>query len=227
MSHPASAPHAISAPTRSGPTTGTTTSTSPDSTPARPARRGSANGLARVAVLAALMAVLGAVPPIPVAGIPAPIVAQNIAVMLAGIILGPWRGAAAMVLFNALVALGLPLLSGFRGGLGVMVGPTAGFILGWIPAALVVGLVFWAMTGRARPGIGAGRIGIAAALASIAGGIAVLYLFGALGFILVAGTAPAAAFAMLPAFLPGDLVKVAVATVLAAGLWKAYPRAFR
>lgn len=223
MSHPASTPHATSAPTR----TGTTTSTSPDSTPARPARRGSANGLARIAVLAALMAVLGAVPPIPVAGIPAPIVAQNIAVMLAGIILGPWRGVAAMVLFNALVALGLPLLSGFRGGLGVMVGPTAGFIHGWIPAAFVVGLIFWAMTGRARPGIGAGRVAVAAAVAGIVGGMAVLYAFGALGFILVAGTAPAAAFAMLPAFVPGDLVKVAVATILAAGLWKAYPRAFR
>lgn len=197
-------------------------------TPDRPARRASAgSSLAKIAVLAALMAVLGAVPPIPVAGIPAPIVAQNIAVMLAGIILGPWRGAAAMILFNALVALGLPLLSGFRGGLGVMVGPTAGFIHGWIPAAFVVGLVFWAMTRRARPGIGAGRVALAAAVASVLGGIGVLYLCGALGFILVAGTAPAAAFAMLPAFLPGDLVKVAVATVLAAGLWKAYPRAFR
>lgn len=218
MSHPASTPHA-STPT----STGATTHTAPD----RPARGNPTGGLARIAVLAALMAVLGAVPPIPVAGIPAPIVAQNIAVMLAGIILGPWRGVAAMVLFNALVALGLPLLSGFRGGLGVMVGPTAGFIHGWIPAAFVVGLIFWAMTGRARPGIGAGRVAVAAAVAGIVGGMAVLYAFGALGFILVAGTAPAAAFAMLPAFVPGDLVKVAVATILAAGLWKAYPRAFR
>ena len=43
----------------------------------------------------------------------------------------------------------------------------------------------------------------------------------------IAGTEPAAAFAMLPAFVPGDLVKVVVTALLAAGLWKAYPRAFR
>lgn len=194
---------------------------------ARPTRGSSGGGLARIAVLATLMAVLGMVPPIPVAGIPAPIIAQNIAVMLAGVILGPWRGAAAMILFNALVALGLPLLSGGRGGLGVMVGPTAGFIWGWIPAAFVVGLIFWAMTGRARRGIGTGRVGVAAFVASLIGTMGVLYACGALGFILIAGTEPAAAFAMLPAFVPGDLVKVVVTALLAAGLWKAYPRAFR
>ena len=194
----------------------------------RPARSASPGGsLARIAVMAALMAVLGMVPPIPVAGVPAPIIAQNIAVMLAGVLLGPWRGAAAMLLFDALVALGLPLLSGGRGGLGVMMGPSAGFILGWIPAAFVVGLVFWGMTGRARRGIGAGRIGLSAAVASVIGNMVVLYLCGALGFILIAHMAAPAAFAMLLTFIPGDLVKVVVTALLAAGLWKAYPRAFR
>ena len=75
-------------------------------------RRGSAGGsLARIAVMTALMAVLGLVPPIAVAGVPAPIVLQNIAVILAGVILGPWRGAASMALFAGLVALGLPPVS--------------------------------------------------------------------------------------------------------------------
>ena len=56
-------------------------------------------------------------------GVPAPIVLQNIAVILAGVILGPWRGAASMALFAGLVALGLPLLSGGRGErVGVVVG---------------------------------------------------------------------------------------------------------
>ncbi|WP_283111327.1 biotin transporter BioY [Micrococcus luteus] len=58
------------------------------------------------------------------------------------------------------MALGLPLLSGGRGGLGVFAGPTAGFILGWIPSALIVGLIFWALTSRARPGLGAGRVAL-------------------------------------------------------------------
>lgn len=194
----------------------------------RPARRSSPGAsLAKIAVMAAFMAVLGMAPPIPVAGIPAPIVVQNIAVILAGVILGPWRGAAAMLLFDVLVALGLPLLTGGRGGLGVFAGPSVGFILSWIPAAAVVGLVFWAMTGRARSGVGAGRVLVAALVAGLVGGIGVVYLGGILGFVGVAGMTWGAAATSMLAFVPGDLTKVVVAALLAAGLWKAYPRAFR
>jgi len=177
--------------------------------------------------MAALMAVLGLVPPIAVAGVPAPIVLQNIAVILAGLILGPWRGAASMALFTGLVALGLPLLSGGRGGLGVFAGPTVGFVLGWIPAALIVGLVFWALTGRARTGLGAGRIAAAAATAGLLGGVLMVYVFGALGFVAVQGMAFGAAMLAMAPFVPGDLIKLVAAVLLTVGLWQAYPRAFR
>ncbi|AWD25254.1 biotin transporter BioY [Micrococcus luteus] len=204
-----------------------TTTTDRPADAGRPRRASAGGSLARIAVMTALMAVLGLVPPIAVAGVPAPIVLQNIAVILAGVILGPWRGAASMALFAGLVALGLPLLSGGRGGLGVFAGPTAGFILGWIPSALIVGLIFWALTSRARPGLGAGRVALGAAVAGLIGGVVMVYFFGVLGFVGIAGMEFGAAVLSMAPFVPGDLIKLVVAVILIVGLWKAYPRAFR
>ena len=92
-----------------------------------------------VALFAALTAACAVLPPFPPPFVPAPIVVQNIGVMLAGSILGARRGSLSMALFVVLVAVGMPLLTGWRGGFGVILGPTGGFILSWIPAAFVVG----------------------------------------------------------------------------------------
>ena len=116
---------------------------------------------------------------------------------------------------------------GGRGGLGVFAGPTAGFILGWIPSALIVGLIFWALTSRARPGLGAGRVALGAAVAGLIGGIVMVYFFGVLGFVGIAGMEFGAAVLSMAPFVPGDLIKLVVAVILVVGLWKAYPRAFR
>ena len=64
---------------------------------------------------------------------------QNIGVMLAGSILGARRGSLSLVLFVALVAVGMPVLTGWRGGFSVLLGPTGGFILSWTPDAFVIG----------------------------------------------------------------------------------------
>ena len=96
--------------------------------------------IARVAVFAAIIVVLGLTGPIPVPGL-VPITAQTAGVMLAGAVLGWKRSAAAILIVLALVAIGLPILSGGRGGLGVFVGPTAGFLLGWLPGAMVTGAI--------------------------------------------------------------------------------------
>ena len=73
--------------------------------------------IAQIALFAAMVAALGVVPPITL-GFGVPISAQSMGAMLAGAVLGARAGAAAMGLFLLLVALGLPLLSGSRGGLG-------------------------------------------------------------------------------------------------------------
>ncbi len=111
-------------------------------------RRLDATDLARVAVFAALIAVLGLPGSFPVFG-GVPITAQTLGVMLAGAVLGPWLGALSVTVLLALVAVGLPLLAGGRGGFGVFLGPTAGYALGWILGAIVIGLIVHA-GGRAR-----------------------------------------------------------------------------
>ena len=102
-------------------------------------------GIVRIALLAAIIATLGMLPSI-ILPIGVPITAQTLGVMLAGIILGPQRGALAVLLFLFVVLLGAPLLSGGRGGLGVLFGPTVGFLLGFVPAAFVSGLVMARMS---------------------------------------------------------------------------------
>ncbi len=96
--------------------------------------------LTHIALFAALIAVLGLVPKIDLmAGVP--ITAQSLGIMLCGTVLGAKRGALAVLLFLLLVAAGLPLLSGGRGGLGVFAGPSVGYLLGFPVAAFVAGWI--------------------------------------------------------------------------------------
>ena len=137
--------------------------------------------VAYIALFAALIAVLGIVPPLSL-GFGVPITAQSLGVMLAGAVLGAKRGTLAVLLFLLIVALGLPLLSGGRGGLGVFVGPTAGFLAGWVAAAFVIGLIVerW----RGAP------LAVVAGVASVIGGIVVMYAFGIVGMSIVLDKTP-------------------------------------
>ena len=93
-----------------------------------------------IALFAAIIAALGLLPKITLtSGIP--ITAQSMGIMLCGTILGSKRGGLAVLLFIFLVAIGLPLLSGGRGGLGVFTTPWAGFLFGFPVAAYVTGFV--------------------------------------------------------------------------------------
>ncbi len=175
----------------------------------------SARDLALVATFAGVIAVLGLLPAFYPFGAAVPITAQSLGVMLAGAVLGPRRGAFAVVLFLALVAVGLPLLSGGRGGLGVFFGPSVGYLVGFPVAALVIG---W-LTQRGGP-----TYHLAWGLvANIAGGILVLYAFGIAGTALVADLPLGAAVAGAAVFLPGDLLKAVLAAVVAQGVHRAYP----
>jgi biotin transport system substrate-specific component len=134
-----------------------------------------------------------------------PVTAQSLGIMLCGTVLGARRGALAVGLFLLLVALGLPILTGGRGGLGVFAGPSVGFLVGFPVAAFVAGLV----TERARL-----PIGWAAAAGAFLGGIVVLYLLGAAGWALMLGKSMAEVQVFLLGFLPGDLIKVVLAGLI-------------
>jgi biotin transport system substrate-specific component len=174
-----------------------------------------ARNAALVAVFAGFIAALGLVPAFQPPGFSVPITAQSLGVMLAGAILGARRGFATLALFLALVAIGLPLLAGGRGGLGVFVGPSAGFLLGYPVAAFVVG---WLTERGGAPyrlpwGV----------VANVVGGIVVLYVAGIAGIAAIAGISVGAAAVSTWIFLPGDLVKAVLAAVVARGVHAAYP----
>ena len=180
-----------------------------------PSPRFTSRDLALVAMFAGVVAALGLVPAFTPPGFSVPITAQSLGVMLAGAILGARRGGLALVLFLALVAVGLPLLAGGRGGLGVFAGPSVGFLIGYPVAAYVVG---W-LTERAGPTYKL-HWGI---VANFVGGVVVLYLLGIAGMAVVLGITPWAATVASWIYLPGDLVKVVVAAVVARGVHAAYP----
>ncbi len=175
----------------------------------------STRAIVHIALFAALTAALGLFPPIvlPVVGVP--ITAQSMGPMLAGALIGARRGGLALLLFIVLVAVGLPLLAGGRGGFGVFLGPSGGFILSWPIAAGVVG---WLYTRHD------GAVPLLQAITALTlGGIGVVYLIGIPWLVVVAeiGWVPALTGSM--AFLPGDLVKVVLTALIARGVRRAYP----
>lgn len=167
-----------------------------------------------IALFAALVAALGLIPKLTL-GFGVPITAQSLGIMLCGTVLGARRGALAVLLLLALVALGLPLLAGGRGGLGVFAGPTVGFLVGWPIAAFVTGLIVerW----RGAP------LALVASVAAGVGGIVVLYLFGVIGMAVMLDKTLAEALALVTIFIPGDVVKAVLAGLITAGLAKSRP----
>ena len=170
--------------------------------------------IALIAIFAALIAALGLLPSLMLAtGVP--ITAQSLGVMLAGAVLGAKRGGLAVLLFVVLVALGLPLLAGGRGGLGVFASPTVGFVVGFPIAAFTAGFVMEQM--QRTP------VAIAAGLSVAIGGILVLYLFGVVGFMMVLQKNLFETLAILGVYIPGDVIKVVLTGLITAALFKARP----
>ena len=174
--------------------------------------------LARVAVFAGIVAVLGLPGGFTAFG-GVPITAQTLGVMLAGAILGPWLGALSMTVLLALVAAGLPLLAGGRGGAAVFLSPTGGYDLGWIVGAFVIGVIVHA--GGRKPVWWRTLLGV------VAGGIVAIYALGipvqsAVTHLPLGQTALSSLV-----FLPGDLIKAVITTLVVGTLVRTYPRAFR
>lgn len=172
----------------------------------------SARDLALIAVFVGVTAALGLIPPVPVG--PVPITAQSMGMVLCGAVLGPKRGGLSMALFMLLVGVGLPLLAGGRGGIGVLLGPSVGFFIGWIVLAGLIGFLTYRVGRPYRVWVGI-VINIACSL--------LLYVFGIAGMMAITKmTLSAAVVANLP-FLPGDAIKAVLGALIAAGVHKAVP----
>ncbi|GAA2105087.1 MULTISPECIES: biotin transporter BioY [Brevibacterium] len=210
MTSAASSPQAVR--------TETSASSATASAAARTPRLGSRD-VAFIAVFAALAAALSAVPGIPTGGSGVPITLQTIGIALCGMVLGPLRGFLAALLYVALGLLGLPIFSNFSGGLGVLAGGSAGYVLSFPLYALICGLLArWAVKRLTGP-----RLWCVLALGGLLGSFLTNHPGGILGMsINLDLTLQQALFADM-AFWPGDVLKNLLAAVLAVTVHRAFP----
>lgn len=161
--------------------------------------------IAYIGMFAALMAICSWI------SIPTtvPFTLQTMGVFTAVGLLGGKRGTTAVLVYILMGALGLPVFSGFSGGVGILFGSTGGYIIGFLASALVM----WAMEAM----FGKGR---AVLLCSMVLGLLVCYAFGTVWFLQVytrangaVGLATVLGWCVIPFIIP-DLVKISVAMVL-------------
>lgn len=158
-------------------------------------------------IFAALIGVLAYVV-IPLPFSPVLVTGQTLAIMLAGLMLGPIQSFVSVLVFILIGIAGIPVFSGGRAGIGVLAGASGGYIIGFLVGAVIISLL-------SRKTKSNWRLGGSA----IIGGIIVVYLFGVpwMSFVTGMGMKEALIAGVLP-FIPGDLVKVVAATLLAKSL---------
>ncbi|MBE6759696.1 MAG: biotin transporter BioY [Ruminococcaceae bacterium] len=158
--------------------------------------------LTLTALTAALCCVISPIA-IPVGAVPVSL--SLFAVCLAAAVPGALRGTAAVAIYVALGALGLPVFAGFAGGIGHIAGATGGFIVGYIPCALVVSLL------TAKSGASSWKYPLGMALGTL-----LCYLCGALWYAAVTHITllQALSVSVLP-FVLFDVLKIAAASLLA------------
>ena len=173
--------------------------------------------LLKVALVGAGVGVLAASALISVPFYPVPMTMQTLAVLVVGGLLGPRLGVAAIAGYLALGLTGLPLFHGGLGGAAVLAGPTGGYLIGFVPAAFLMGLA-----GRWADRRSAGRLSILRRLSVLAAGALLaevaVYTLGLPWLALVTGMGAGRVVAtgLLP-FVLGDLLKVTVAAAMVHG----------
>ena len=172
--------------------------------------------LARAALIAALIGV-GALIAIPIG--PVPVTLQVLVVAVATLVLAPSEALVALLLYVALGAIGAPVFSGGGAGVGVLLGPTGGFIGGFALGAPAGALVRRFLAGKAgSPPRGDWRA-VGADCAAIGVLLSITYLAGWAYFMFVTGRAAGEAFALaVGPFIVIDLAKGVVAMLIARGL---------
>ena len=133
---------------------------------------------------------------------PVPITGQTLAVLLLGALLGSKRGALSVLAYLAEGTAGLPVFAGGGSGPAWLLGPTGGYLLGFVVAAWVVGSLSEHVWDRS----------VAGTLVIMLAGSATIYLFGLLWLAHFVGADKALALGLIP-FVPGDSLKIALAVL--------------
>lgn len=141
---------------------------------------------------------------------PVPFTLQTLGVLITGAALGSRRGALALLLYLAEGAVGLPVFAGPPYGIARLAGPTGGYLVGFVFAAALVGWLAEHNWDR--------RVSTAAA-AMLLGNL-VIYAFGVSWLAVALGDVGAAISKGLLLFIPGDLLKIAIAALVLPGAWR-------
>ncbi|MBE6000888.1 MAG: biotin transporter BioY [Sarcina sp.] len=146
---------------------------------------------------------------IPLAG-GVPVSLATFAVMLSGVLLGGPLGALSQLIYVLLAAVGLPVLAGWTGGLGIVLGMTGGYIIGYIPCAWLTGLIYKKYGETAKKPV---KI-LFMILGTTAGNI-VLYIIGTAWFMFITEmTLEASLAACVIPFIPGNIIKMAAVIII-------------
>jgi biotin transport system substrate-specific component len=161
--------------------------------------------LALIGVVAAFLCIIG---PFAIPIGPVPITLATFGILLAGYVLGPKYGPLAVAVYLLLGFVGLPVFSGGIGGIGKLVGPTGGYLLGWLAQAFILGLFVKQFEGKIPLHV------VGAIIASI-----IQYAIGTVWFVVVTATPflSALLICVVP-FLIGDSIKLAAAIAVGAVL---------
>lgn len=195
-------------------TTPSDTTTQPSSSGARTPTR----DIALVAAFAALICASAYIGAIPVGSAGVPITLQTLTVMLAGCILGPVRGFAAVTLYLALGAVGLPVFAEHSSGIGVFTGPSGGYLLSFPIAAALGGFLVQYVARDRRTSA------LVVFACSIAASILVIHPLGIVGMMLRFDVSFLQAGAWDMPFWLGDLVKTSLVAMIAAEVHRAFPQ---
>lgn len=172
--------------------------------------------LVMCALMAALMSV-GSIIRIPLPFTPVPVTLQVASCLIAGALLGGADGALSMIVYVLLGAFGLPVFSGMNAGVGYLVGPTGGFILGFIPYAYLTGK----LTRRLYNQNSNRFVKFTGIFVSMSFATIVFYLCGVAYFSLSSGSGfvKAIALSVLP-FIWLDLFKIILAAIAVTQLYQ-------
>ena len=179
-------------------------------------RKSPTTDIALIAAFAALTVVATLIPlGFEVGGVPATL--QTLTVLLAGAVLGAKRGLLANALYVAMGLAGLPVFAQGTAGFGVMVGPTGGYIVGFMVAAVVTGFLVERFLGS-NP-----VKNLILIFAAGVAGLIVLTACGIAGFMVNIDLSFADAWKIALVFLPFDLAKTALMAFVAAATHRAFP----
>lgn len=152
---------------------------------------------------------------VPLPFTPVPLTAQTLAVLLTGAALGASRAGLSLLLYVAVGALGLPVFAGGDAGWAALSGPTAGYLMGFVLAAVVAGRLAERRWDRR----------FAPALCAMAVGSVLIYALGCGWLALSLGVSPARALSLgLYPFLVGDLIKLGLGAAMLPLAWRAVER---